>query len=190
MRKILFLLTTCMALFASCSNEKNQFDEDLQVAYQKMVRTFKTSTHVCSQTSNTWRTAIYDNKTPSGKYCNDFNKALEELFGNYAMWGALDSIISFKDAMQAATSKLNDPPSNRKDCYDDFVEIVSEVSSLSRMATDPSGSLRSYYDQVNETEENISKKLDQFKIKYAQFLNFEEESEDGIEVITGDEPLF
>lgn len=77
--------------------------------------------------------------------------------------------------MQVATSKLNDPPSSRKNCYNDFVDIVSEVSSLSRMATDPTGNLRSYNDQINETAENISKKLDQFKIKYAEFIKFGEE---------------
>ena len=46
---------------------------------------------------------------------------------------------------------------------------------MSRMATDPTGNLRSYNDQVNETAESISKKLDQFKIKYAQFIKFGEE---------------
>ena len=174
MKKILILLTSCMFFFASCSNEK-QFDEDLQVAYQEMGKTFLTSTLVCGQIADTWRTAIFDNKTPSGKYCSDFNDALKEVFDSYRENGILDSISSYKNAMQVATSKLNDPPSSRKDCYNDFVEIVSEVSSMSRMATDPTGSLRSYNDQVNETAENISKKIDQFKIKYAQFIKFGEE---------------
>lgn len=174
MKKTVFLLTICMCFFASCSNEK-QFDEDLQVAYQEMGKTFLTSTLVCSQISNTWRTAIFDDKTPSGKYCSDFNEALKELFDTYQDSGILDSISSYKNAMQVATSKLNNPPSSRKDCYEDFVEIVSEVSSMSRMATDPTGNLRSYNDQVNETAESISKKLDQFKIKYAQYIKFGEE---------------
>lgn len=174
MKKILVLLTGCLFIFASCSNEK-QFDEDLQKAYQEMGKTFLTSSLVCGQISNTWRTAIFDDKTPSGKYCSDFNEALSELFDTYRESGILDSISSYKNAMQVATSKLNNPPSSRKDCYNDFVEIVSEVSSMSRMATDPTGNLRSYNDQVNETAESISKKLDQFKIKYAQFINFGEE---------------
>lgn len=174
MKKILFLLTACIFFFASCSNEK-KFDEDLQVAYQEMAKTMLTSSIVCSQTANTWRTAIFDNKTPSGKYCSDFNDALSELFDTYRETGILDSISNYKNAMQVATSKLNDPPSSRKECYNDFVDIVSEVSSMSRMATDPTGNLRSYNDQVNETAESISKKLDQFKIKYAQFIKFGEE---------------
>ena len=163
-----------MLFLASCSNDK-QFDEDLQVAYQEMGKTFLSSTLVCGQIANTWRTAIFDNKTPSGKYCSDFNDALEELFDTYRESGVLDSISKYKKAMQVATSKLNDPSSNRKDCYNDFVEIVSEVSSMSRMATDPTGNLRSYNEQVNETAERVSKKLDQFKIKYAQLIKFGEE---------------
>jgi len=174
MKKSIFFLTMCLCCLASCTNEK-QFDEDLQVAWQEMGKTFLTSTYICGQTADTWRTAIFDNKTPSGKYCSDFNEALSELFDTYRKNGILDSISSYKNAMQVATSKLNDPPSSRKDCYNDFVDIVSEVSSLSRMATDPTGNLRSYNDQINETAENISKKLDQFKIKYAEFIKLGEE---------------
>lgn len=137
--------------------------------------TLMTSTLVCGQIADTWRTAIFDNKTPSGKYCSDFNEALKELFDTYRENGILDSISSYKNAMQVATSKLNDPPSSRKDCYNDFLEIVSEVSSISRMATDPTGSLQSYNDQVNEAVQSVSKKIDQFKIKYAQYIKFGED---------------
>ena len=174
MKKISFLLTACMFIFASCSNDK-QFDENLQVAYQEMDKTMMTSSIVCSQTERTWSTAIFDRKTPSGKYCSNFNDALSELFDTYHESGILDSLSNYKDRMQVATSKLNNPPSSRKDCYNDFVEIVSEVSSFSRMASDPSGSLKSYNEQTNEAAESISKKLDQFKIKYAEFIKFGEE---------------
>ena len=174
MKKTLFILTACMFFLTSCSNEK-QFDGDLQMACQKTNKTFQASTLVCKQISDTRRTAIFDNKTPSGKYCSDFNEALKELFESYSESGILDSINSFRNSMQVATSKLNNPPSSRTDCYNDFVEIVSDVSSISRMATDPTGSLSTYYSQVNETAENISKKIDRFKIKYAQFIKFGEE---------------
>jgi len=174
MKKILFLLTACVFVFASCGNEK-QFDEDLQVAYQEMTKTMTTSSIVCEQTTNTWNTAIFDHKTPSGKYCSDFEDALSELFDSYRESGILDSLSNYKNRMQVATSKLNNPPSSRKDCYNDFVEIVSEVSSFSRMASDPSGSLKTYSEQTSETDESISKKLDQFKIKYAEFIKSGEE---------------
>ena len=174
MKKSIFFLTMCLCCLASCTNEK-QFDEDLQVAWHKMIKTVIGSSVVCDETAEVWRAAIHENKTPSGKYCSDFNDALEELYKRNEKEGVYDSIESFKDAMQQATSKLNDPPSSRKDCYNDFVEIVSEVSALSRMATNPKGSLNSYNEEGNEISESIAKKIDQFKIKYAQIIKFGEE---------------
>ena len=156
-------------LLASCSGEK-KFDENLQDAYGKMIDELAMSTMVCSKTASTWRNAIYDNKTPSGKYCSDFNDALKELFQTYKKSGITDSISSYKTKLQEATSKLNDPPSSRKDCYNDFVDLVGDVSSLARMGTDPSGSLSSFNSGVNNTTESISRKIDQFKIKYLELF--------------------
>lgn len=167
------MMMASIMILTSCSGEK-KFDENLQNAYSKMEKTLLSSALICEATSSAWRTAIYDNKTPSGKYCSDFNEALSELRSNYRKSGLLDSISSYKRQLQEATSLLNNPPSSRKDCYNDFVDIVGEVSSLARMATDPSGSLSSYSSGINTTAENISRKIDQFKIKYSEFLKKEE----------------
>lgn len=129
-----------------------------------------TSGYICDDISSTWRKAIYDHRGPDGNYCSDFNDALRELRQKYNRTGITDSLTKYRDEMQTATSKLNNPPSSRKDCYNDFVALVGEVSSLSRMATDPSGSLQSYNNDVNETVGNITKMIDQFNIKYAEFL--------------------
>ena len=173
MKKITFLLMVGVILLSSCGREK-KFDQNLQSAYSKMEKVLVHSSIMCEQTSSTWRKAIYDNRTPSGKYCSDFNDALGELFGVYKSAGLLDSISVYKKELEEATSLLNNHPSSRKDCYDDFVEIVGEVSTMARMATDPTGSLSSYNNTINTTAENISKKIDQFKIKYSESLKKDE----------------
>lgn len=171
MKRISFFILTSILLLSSCGKSEKQFDKELSEAYTQMEKTRLTSAYVCSEVSTTWQKPIFDNKTPSGKYCTDFNDALEELYDNFHKTGVTDSIDKWNDKMQSMTSKLTEHPESRKDCYDDFVEIISEVSSFSRMATAPSGNLRSYNQQTNETFENISKKLDQFKIKYGEYLN-------------------
>lgn len=168
-----FLIISFLIFFVSCGNEK-KFDKNLQAAYLAMGKTTMASQIVCSQTSSSWRKAIYDHETPSGKYCSDFNVALKELFEKYKEVGLLDSISKYKKEMEDATSKLNNPPNSRKDCYNDFIAIIGEVSSFSRMATDPTGSLQSFNNSVHETSENISKKIDQFNIKYSEFLKKDE----------------
>lgn len=156
-------------LFASCGQEK-KFDKNLQEAYKELQITFYASAVSCDRISKTWYTAIYDHKTPSGAYCSDFNDALKELMESFDRYGLNDSIYKHKKNMEEATSRLNNPPSSRKDCYNEFVGIVSETSSFSRMATDPSGNLRSYAENKSNAYETITKMLDQFKIKYSEFL--------------------
>lgn len=169
MKKLIFLFLACVITLTSCSNEKD-FDKNLKEAYNETVKVLLTSTLICDNISSTWRTAIFDHKGPDGRYCSDFNEALADLRTTYKNAGILDSISKYKTNMQSATSKLNNPPASRKECYNDFIEIVGEVSSLSRMATDPSGSLQSYSNQTNELASEISKKIDQFNIKYSQLI--------------------
>jgi len=170
MKKVTFIIGVVLAMLVSCGKSESTFDKELREAFTQMEKTKLTSALVCSDVSSTWQKAIFDNRTPSGKYCSDFNDALKELYEKYSNNGITDSISKWNKMLQEMTSKLNEHPVSRNDCYNEFVEIVSEVSSFSRMATDPSGNLRSYNQQTNEAYGNISKKLDQFKIKYGEYL--------------------
>lgn len=169
MKRIVFLMAGIL-LMSSCGKSESEFDEELNQAYIEMSKTIYASALVCSQISSTWQKAIFDNKTPSGAYCSDFNDALSELSDSLAKTGIVDSIEAWNKNMQILTSKMNDAPNSRKECYDDFVSLVSDASSYSRMATSPSGSLRTFNENTQSTSDGLVKKLDQFKIKYGKFL--------------------
>ena len=166
MKKITFLLMFFIVLFTSCGKEKS-FDENLRKAMLSLGYTLGYSAEACGEIGQTWYAAIYDDKTPSGKYCSDFNDALNETYESLKKSGKIDSIYFYKNELIENTSKLTPPPSSRKECYDDFVEIVGEVSSFSRMATEPSGSYNSYKEQFEEKVENITRLVEQFRIKYS-----------------------
>ena len=170
MKKLLLFVTVTILLIA-CGKSEGTFDKGLRDANKEMQKTLLTSAIMCDKISDVWRTAIYDNRTPNGNYCSDFNDALKELFADNNFSALTDTLSKWNDNMQKLTSKLNEHPQSRKDCYDEFVDIVGEVSSFSRMATSPTGSLRSYNEQTNATSSSISKKLDQFKIKYGKILD-------------------
>lgn len=169
MKNLLFVIVLA-ALFAACGKSEKTFDKELREANIVMLKTFFSSTLMCDRVAEVWHNAIYDNETPSGKYCSDFNTALNELFSSKEFSAICDSINKWNDDMLKLASTLNDHPESRKDCYNDFIDIVGEVSSCSRMATNPTGSLKSYGEQKNEMYQNVSRKLDQFKIKYGSFL--------------------
>lgn len=169
MKNITFLLIATTFLLTSCGKE-NTFDENLRKAWKSVRQTLVHSGETCDDIYRTWHTAIYDHKTPSGEYCSDFNDALDEMYESLKKSGKIDSIYFYKNEMIENTSLLTPPPTSRKECYDDFLEIVDVVSAISRMATDPSGTFNSYSEESKERVETIAKLIDQFKIKYSVYL--------------------
>ena len=170
MKKSVALLVISAFMLASCGGKEKAFDENLQNSFSEMRIAVVSSCEVCDKVSTTWRNAIVNNIDHHGRYCYDFNEALKKLFEEYQSDGTIDKIELHKNKMINSAKLLNNPPKSRKDCYNDYMEIVSEASSIVRMATDPSGSLQSYNNQTNETVENLSKKIDLFQIKYGEFL--------------------
>lgn len=171
---IFFVAVWAMASMSSCGGDEAEFDKKLQTAFNEMEKTNSLSIHMCAETIIAWGDAIYKDVTPSGKRCNDFNEALDEVFSSFRDTGLYDSLEIYKKNMEIATSKLNNPPSSRKECYDDFVNIVSEVSSFSRMADNPYGNYKSFESEARNKLENIAKDVDNFKIKYAEYIKLED----------------
>lgn len=173
MKKLFILLAVSALVLVSCNSKEKKFDANLQNSFSEMVKTIGKSGDVCDKVSRTWRNAIYDNCDHHGSYCSDFNEALQILLFEYKEDGTLKEIELHKDNMINSAKLLNNPPESRKDCYDDFMEIITDASFLARMATDPTGSLQSYNNQTNETSEKLSKEIELFTIKYGDFLKSE-----------------
>lgn len=170
MKKCVFYLMAIALIVSSCGKSESEFDKELKQAYREMERTLYASALTNDEISSTWRKAIFENKTPSGKYCDDFNEAMKELSDSFAVIGVVDSIKAWTNHLLLLTSEMDEAPKSRKECYDDFVGLVSDVSSFSRLSTNPSGSLKDYQEKTSRMVDNFEKKIDQFKIKYAKLL--------------------
>lgn len=167
MKKFVFYLLAVVLVASSCGKSEREFDEELNQAYSEMSKTLYISSIVHDEIISTWRKAILDEKTPSGKDCDDFDDALEELSDSLAKFGIVDSIRKWNNHLLLLTSEMNEAPNSRKECYDDFVNIVSDVSSFSRLAT--TGNMNDIK-KSNDIIDGLAKKIDQFKIKYGRFL--------------------
>lgn len=162
-------------VFFSCGSSEKQFDEDLAKGYVMFAKTMYGNAIVYDNVKNAWSQAIFKNKTPSGKYCYDFNEALHEVIDSLDAYDVRKETKEYNDSLLLIASELNPPPSERKDCYDDFVEIVSNVSTLTRNVIEPSGSLNNYRDKNGELFDIIAKDIDKFRIKYGKILPKKEE---------------
>ena len=154
----------------SCDNSESAFDEELRHGYVLLIQAMYGNAFVYDEIKGTWHKAIYDNESPSGKYCDDFNVEIGEIVDSLDAYDLRNETKRYSDSLLMVASHLNSPPSSRKDCYDDFVSIVSDVSKLTRSALYPSGSLQEYRDKNGELFDTIAAKLDKFKIKYGTLL--------------------
>lgn len=172
MKKFSLLLLSMVLLFCACNSSK-KFDENLKIAHEKTIKPLILADYITNEISETWRTAIYDHKDSHGKYCSDFNQALKTLFEDYKTKGVLDTLNMAKRDLKLATEHLSEYPDDRKDAFEAFVSIVTDVTTLCDMASDPSGSFTSYNQDINNVKRDIKRKMDEFSIKYSSCLKEE-----------------
>lgn len=105
---------------------------------------------------------------------NDANAAIKALCGEGVGKSFADGIKLDKQRIDSVAKLLADTPDDRKDSYNDFITLVSELNTLSGLALKPSGSLYQYSNNVSQQKMKVTQLLDQFSMKYANILNEKE----------------
>lgn len=168
--KRLVLFTVLVLVLVSCGKSEKEFDEKLTQARVLELQVELYNAIIHDAIVDAWHDAIFKNKTPSGRYTRDFDTALSEVCDSMDKYGFRDSVQSLNSQLLQMASEL-EPPASRKECYDDYVEIVSCISNLTRKCCSVSGSYKSYCSETNDLFETVSEKKDKFKIKYGNILN-------------------
>lgn len=166
---ILFSCTLIVLVFASC-NKTAKFDETLKSGCYYATLTAEGSRLMVGNTVSVWNKAIFDHEDGHGRYVSDFNEALRTLYKDYKTSGALDSISLYKHNLDSIAGEMVNPPSDRKDAYDDFIAMVTEINSLYRMATEPDGSLQNYARNASEQLDKVRKSIDEYGMKYSKII--------------------
>lgn len=169
MRKLLGILF-CALVVAVCGcggNEKeNVYDQNLKFAFEKVKWSNTQCGHLTDLAVSNWNMAL-----GSG---NDANAAIKALCGEGVGKSFADGIKLDKQRIDSVAKLLADTPDDRKDSYNDFITLVSELNTLSGLALKPSGSLYQYSNNVSQQKMKVTQLLDQFSMKYANILNEKE----------------
>lgn len=168
MKKLLgFLFCALVVAVCSCSgNEKEKvYDQNLKFAFERAKWSNTQCGHLTDLAISNWNMAL-----SSG---NDANAAIKALYGEGVGKSFADGINLDKQRIDSIAKLLSDTPYDRKDSYNDFITLVSELNTLSELALKPYGSLYQYSNNVSQQKMKVSKLLDQFSMKYANILNGE-----------------
>lgn len=145
---------------AEAQKQSEEYETNLNMAAYSMLSGASDAETCGNLIKQVWYNAIYeksDSKTdkytkPKGYYVSDFNDALQNLFLDSSFSGQIADINDNKDTVNSLMKKLKNPPEEYKDAYESLSKLYDAYISLTNLATDPTGSLRTYSQNFNDAD--------------------------------------
>lgn len=109
---------------------------------------------------NVWSNAIYEKHDATtdkytlkdGKFVEDFNDALNNLFSDKEFQKSISAIQSNRDEVIALMKTLRNPPKEYEEAYLVLKTYYDNYMPMIKMIINPTGSLQSFSDEFNNTD--------------------------------------
>lgn len=107
-----------------------------------------------------WYNAIYEIKDTDtdkytrsgGRFVDDFNDALENLFSSVTYRDYKEKIESYEESVNTLMKKLVNPPEEYETAYDKLLDFYDAYVDLKECAIHPSGNYNSYANEFHEAD--------------------------------------
>lgn len=168
---VVAVLAVIIALFVGKSVKEQKLAEEAAQRSADYASTLETASYTMllgaieaeeagNLIKNVWYNAIYeerDTKTdkytrPDGWWVDDFNEALGNLFSDSDFIGTISSIESNQELVAGLMKDLKNPPEEYEDAYEAIKELYDAYTSLTNLATNPTGSLQTFSENFNEAD--------------------------------------
>jgi len=165
---ILFIIFTTF-IFVACSD----FEQKAKPLYQDIEKLYDISLKKCKITQEVWKTAIYDKRyalSTSNKfddyYTRDFNTALLRMENDHSIKQINDSIIKLRESIVRQMENIKD---RSGESYNQLVNLYSNTIEISKSAIEPTGSLQSFSNDIQEKEKQINLLITEFGARHPEF---------------------
>jgi DNA-directed RNA polymerase subunit RPC12/RpoP len=179
---VIVLIIAVIAVFIAKGvgerNSKREYEEAFNAYVDKLENFAYTSLSMAADVEkmsnlidNVWYNAIYSKSDletdkfvkKNGKYVEDFNIALANLFEDEDTIEKIAGIKSDQEAIKALWSELSDPPVGLEKCYEIADTLYETYKEFSRLSISASGSYNSYSRDTFDLDSNFIKYYDQLK---------------------------
>lgn len=107
-----------------------------------------------------WYNAIYEKRDAAtdkytlkdGKFVDDFNDALGNLFSDEEFRESISAIQSNQDEVVKLLKQLKNPPKKYEEAYAALKTYYDNYLALTKMVINPTGSLQSFSDEFNDAD--------------------------------------
>lgn len=122
----------------------------------------------CSLIHDVWYDTIYEkDESSTRKYVSghsDFNDSLEALFKDKDFKEEIDDLRNSQDEVRSYMKSLTNPSDEYKQGYEALLEFYNNYITLTNLAIDPTGTLTTYTQDVNEMISTTSTNIETMKL--------------------------
>jgi type II secretory pathway pseudopilin PulG len=180
---VVAVLAVIIALFVSKNVKEKKLAEEAAQRSANYASTLETASYTMllgaieaekagNLIKSVWYNAIYeerDSKTdkytrPNGRWVDDFNVALGNLFSDSSFRSTISSIESNQDLVAGLMKDLKNPPEEYEDAYDAIKELYDAYTALTNLVTNPSGSLTTFSQNFNTADTEVANCYDAMKL--------------------------
>ena len=127
---------------------------------------------VCNLTKSVWYDTIYEKydvetapyTQTNGKFHNDFNVSLSKLYSSSSYQSAVSDIKENRIKVDALYKELLNPEEEFEDCFKEVEALYSAYYDLTKLAISPSGSLKTYSEDLSEYDKDFISHYDKLKL--------------------------
>lgn len=159
-------------LFVGMSYRTSKYKSDMENVSNLMLNSAANAEEAANLIRAVWYNTIYeksdsktDKYTKETKYSfyDDFNDSLNNLFSDPTFRGSITLIEIDQAGINKEMKSLKNPPKKYEDAYEDLKELYDNYYNLAELATNPTGSLKSFTEDFNEYDNAFIKSYDRMQ---------------------------
>jgi hypothetical protein len=152
------------------------YAENMEAVISEMLSSGAESEELLNLTSMVWFNSIYKDEDietdkftrENGKWVEDFNDALNNLFADIEIQYDVSSIKASQGKVSELMKLLQNPPNDYERAYETLLDLYTAYQSLTDLAINPKGNLNSF---STNREEKIDTFLDHYRRLEMQLPN-------------------
>lgn len=150
-------------LLVNGANSKS-YKENLDIIIVKMLDGGATAEECGNLIKKVWYNTIYEKsdyttnkytKDNYGRFYDDFNTSLNNLFYSSDFKEKIDSIKSNQEEVNDLMKKLKNPSSEWEEAYDDLKDYYDSYLDLTNLVISPTGSLTTFSSKFNDADTDM-----------------------------------
>jgi ribosomal protein L37E len=150
------------------------YENNLRNVTETLIDGVSKSVKVANLINKVWYNTIFkvsDEETDAytknnGKFYDDFNDALSNLFDSDDYKKDTNFIIDNKYELKDKVSKLKNPPKDFEQAYEDLYACYDSYLEMANLAVNPTGSYKSFSEKVDDIEIDLLKECEKLEPYY------------------------